>query len=313
MQRPLGTGLGPRTTATEVLADRRLDGRTAVITGGAAGLGRETARVLAAAGATVVVGARNPARARAALVGAPARVVPLDLAEPASIAAFVAAVAAEHQQVDILVNAAGVMATPLARDARGNELQFATNHLGHFSLTVGLLPLLASGARVVSVSSLGHQIAPVDLDDPSFAQRPYDKWQAYGQSKSANALFAVALDQRVPDLTAVSLHPGAIWTGLARHLTDEDLGAMGLLRPDGSRRTTCSDLKTVEEGAATIVWCATSPRLDGHGGAYCEDCDIAEIVDGPEHADRGVRPHAIDPDAAAALWALSERLVAPTP
>jgi NAD(P)-dependent dehydrogenase (short-subunit alcohol dehydrogenase family) len=272
MQTPLGTGFGPLTTAAEVLGGRRLDGRTVLITGGHAGLGLATGTALEAAGATVVVGSRNTG---------------LDLTDPASIDAF----AARHRdRIDVLINNAGVMAAPLTRDARGNELHLSTNHLGHFQLTRAL----GTVGRVVNLSSLGHQIAPVDFDDPNFERRPYDKWVAYGQSKSANVLFTVALAAR--GVQAFAVHPGEILTGLARHLTQAELTAMGV----GTKT-----LKTVQQGAATSVWAATSPLLDGRSGLYCEGADVAEVLEG--RADHGVRPYALDPDAAERLWALSER------
>jgi NAD(P)-dependent dehydrogenase (short-subunit alcohol dehydrogenase family) len=215
------------------------------------------------------------------------------------------------------------MACPLARDARGYESQFATNHLGHFQLAARLRPALrlAGGARVVSVSSLGHRYSPVVFEDPNFERRAYDPWAAYGQSKTANILFAVALDSRARSegIRAFSLHPGGIVeTGLGKHVTREQLRAAGVIdehgRPiiDPERQ-----LKTVEQGAATMVWCATSPRLDGMGGLYCENCDVAPIMAGALGATtmadvrrlKGVRPYAIDPEAAERLWRLSEQLL----
>src|SRR6266436_7052154 len=198
-QIPLGSGFGPRTTARDVLGDRRLDGLRVVITGGSAGVGLETTRALASAGAHVRVGARSPAKAEAALAGvANVEIDSLDVADPTSIDAFAARTLAGGDPVHILLNNAGIMAVPLSRDARGFESQLATNHLGHFQLTARLWPALvrANGARVVCLSSRGHARAGVDFDDPNFELRPYDRWIAYGQSKTATALFAVALDKR---------------------------------------------------------------------------------------------------------------------
>lgn len=301
LQTPIGSGFGPTTTALDVLGARRLDGQTAIITGGYSGLGLETARVLAGAGAHVIVPARRPDVARAALPEG-VELQPLDLTDPASIDAFTDRFRASGRPLDLLVNAAGVMATPEGRDAAGHELQLSVNHLGHFRLTTRLLDVLRG--RVVSVSSLGHQIAGVDFDDPDFTRRPYDKWLAYGQSKSANALFAVALAAR--GVHAHSLHPGNIWTPLARHLGDDDLRAMGLLTDAGERVT--AGLKTVPQGAATIVFAALDERLPN--GAYLEDCDVAPLVEADGHVDHGVRPWAVDPELAERLWILSERMVA---
>ncbi|MDA0185330.1 SDR family NAD(P)-dependent oxidoreductase [Solirubrobacter phytolaccae] len=297
-QTPIGSGFGPTTTAQEVLGDRRLDGQTAIVTGGYSGLGLETARVLAGAGAHVIVPARRPEIARAAVPDG-VELATLDLADPASIDAFTDRFHASGRPLDLLINAAGIMAVPEGRDAAGHELQLAVNHLGHFRLTTALLDVLRG--RVISVSSLGHQIAGVDFDDPDFTRRPYDKWVAYGQSKSANALFAVGLAAR--GVHAHSLHPGTIWTGLARHLTDEDLRNLGVLDPDGNRIT--EGLKTVPQGAATIVFAALDDRPEP--GTYLEDCDVAQLVQADGHVPSGVRPWAVDLELAERLWTFSER------
>jgi NAD(P)-dependent dehydrogenase (short-subunit alcohol dehydrogenase family) len=302
-QAPIGSGFGAHTTAREALGDLRLEGAMAVVTGGYAGVGLETTRVLSDAGATVVVPARSADKARAALAGiARVELERLDLGDPASIDAFAERILASGRPLHVLVNNAGIMAPPLARDARGFESQLATNHLGHFQLTARLWPALrrAGGARVVSLSSRGHRIAGVDFDDPNFERRPYDKWIAYGQSKTANALFALALDARgEPDrIRAFSVHPGAILTDLMRHM------------PEDERRTAVaasqSTMKTVEQGAATSIWCATSAQLDGMGGVYCEDVDVAVAVPADFPEPSGVRPWAIDPSFAERLWTMSE-------
>ncbi|WP_163991092.1 oxidoreductase [Pyxidicoccus caerfyrddinensis] len=303
-QEPLNSGYGARTTAREVLGNRRLDGALAVVTGGYAGVGLETTRALAAAGATVVVPARTLDKARTALAGLErVELEHLDLSEPASIDAFAARFLASGRPVHMLVNNAGIMATPLVRDARGFESQLATNHLGHFQLTARLWPALrrAHGARVVSLSSRGHRRAAIDFEDPHFERRPYDKWVAYGQSKTANALFALALDARGEPhrIRAFSVHPGAIMTELVRWMSDEELHAI--------RSANAADFyKNTEQGAATSVWCATSPQLEGLGGVYCEDVDIAQAVPADFPEQRGVRPWAMDPDLAERLWTKSE-------
>jgi len=304
-QTPINSGYGAATTAREVLGNRRLDGITVVVTGGYAGVGLETTRALSEVGATVIVPARTPDKARAALAAMDrAEVESLDLFIPESIDAFAARFLASDRALNILINNAGIMAAPLARNARGIESQLATNHLGHFQLTARLWPALrkARGARVVALSSRGHARAAFDFDDPNFERRPYDKWIAYGQSKTANALFALALDARgEPDgIRAFSVHPGAVATELMRFMPEEEI------RSAVTAAEAISPLKSTEQGAATSIWCATSPQLDGMGGVYCEDCDIAEAVpvDFPEP--RGVRPWASDPVLAERLWMKSE-------
>ncbi len=305
-QAPIHSGYSAQTTAGEAIGKRDLHGLTAIVTGGHAGLGLETTRVLTGAGATVVVGARTLDKARASLADlARVEVEALDLFDPASVDAFAERFLASGRPLHILLNNAGIMATPLVRDRRGFESQFATNHLGHFQLTARLWPALrkASGARVVCLSSRGHAYGGVELGDPHFERRPYDKWKAYGQSKSANILFALALDAcgEAHRVRAFSLHPGAIHTELTRSLPEEELRAL-LATP----RITATAFKTIEQGAATSVWCATSVELDGLGGVYCEDVDIAEPVSGDFDGTYGVRPWAIDPVLAERLWTKSE-------
>jgi NAD(P)-dependent dehydrogenase (short-subunit alcohol dehydrogenase family) len=268
--------------------------------------------VLSAAGARVVVGARDLKKAERALAGATGvEVWPLDLADPDSVDRFAQSLVDSGSALDLLINNAGVMAMPLTRDGRGYEMQFATNHLGHFQLTARLWGPLrrARHARVISLSSVGHRRAPVDLDDPNFTRRPYDRWAAYGQSKSANSLFAVELDRRGRGhgIRAFAVHPGGILTDLVRHMTDEELSAYGIVR-EGEALRAPAGYKTVEQGAATSVWCAVSPALDGEGGVYCEDCDIAVAVPDDSKLLHGVRRWAADPGIAKALWDLSERL-----
>jgi NAD(P)-dependent dehydrogenase (short-subunit alcohol dehydrogenase family) len=302
-QHPLPSGFGATTTAREVLGDRRLDGVTVIVTGGYAGIGVETTRALAAAGARVIVPARDVAKAQRS-IGALAGVTidEMDLAAPATIDAF----ARRHADgpLHLLINNAGIMAVPLSRDARGLEAQLAVNHVGHFQLFTRLLPALerAGGARVVALSSRGHVRSAFDFDDPGFERRPYDKMIAYGQSKTANILFAVEADRRyhARGIRAFAVHPGAILeTGLARHYDAEEMEAV----VERARRI--GSFKTVEQGAATTIFCATSPLLDGIGGVYCENCDVAQVK---AEGDDGVRPYAIDPEIAQRLWAWTERI-----
>jgi NAD(P)-dependent dehydrogenase (short-subunit alcohol dehydrogenase family) len=310
-QAPIDSPFGYRSSALEVTHGLDLAGKTAFVTGGYSGLGTEIVRALAAAGARVLVGARRPDKAAADLadVAGAVEILALDLADPAAIDACAAAVASRTDALHILINNAAIMACPLARDARGYESQFATNHLGHFQLTARLWPLLeaAKDARVVSVSSIGHRLNGLSVDDPSFEHRPYDKWLAYGQAKSANALFALHLDALGAGrgVRAFAVHPGGIATPLQRHLTMDEQKAMGWYDEAGTLNPM---FKTPAEGAATAVWCATSPLLEGRGGVYCEDCNIAAMAGDPPPRASGVWPHIRDAALAAALWERSEAM-----
>lgn len=324
-QQPVGSGFGITSTAADVIHGIALAGKVAIVTGGYSGLGRETVRILLGAGARVIVPARDVTRATRALAAVPGvEVEAMDLLDPASIDTFAERFVADAQPLHLLVNNAGIMACPLTRDSRGFEHQFATNHLGHFQLTTRLWPALrrAKDARVVSVSSRGHWFSPVDFDDPNFEHRAYDPWLAYGQSKTANVLFAVEFDRRGQreNVRAFSLHPGGIVdTGLAKHMTREQIRQAGGLDEHGNPVVDpAKGLKSVEQGASTIVWCATSPKLDDIGGVYCEDNDIAPLneddsgqaapnVDAMKRG--GVKPYAIDPAKARRLWDLSEGLL----
>lgn len=312
-QHALPSGFTARSTATEVLVGIDLSGKTAIVTGGYSGLGIETVAALAAAGAQVIVPARRPEAAWAALDArglAAVEVEPLDLADLVSVRAFAERFLATGRSVDILINNAAIMANAEARVGDDWESQFATNHLGHYVLTNLLWPALAAagGARVVALSSTGHKLSGIRFDDIDFSTG-YDKWQAYGQAKTANSLFAVHLDALGADsgVRAFAVHPGGIMTELQRHLPREEMIKAGWMTEDG---TVNSQFKSPEQGAATSTWAATSPMLDGKGGVYCEDCDIAEpTVPGSATARiSGVDAHAIDPDAAARLWSLSAEL-----
>jgi NAD(P)-dependent dehydrogenase (short-subunit alcohol dehydrogenase family) len=310
-QHKIGSGFGAKTTADEVMAGVDLSGRLAVVTGGYSGIGTETTRALAAAGAHVVVPARRPDAARESLAGiGGVEVAELDLGDLDSVAAFAERFLASGRPIDIQINSAAIMASPLMRVGAGWEAQFATNHLGHYALTNRLWPALAAdgGARVVAVSSAGHRRSPIRFDDPFFETGEYEKWAAYGQAKTANALFALELDRLGADsgVRAFSLHPGGILTPLQRHLAHEEMVAFGWIDEQGNPNPDV-EFKTTSQGAATSLWCATSPQLDGMGGVYCEDCDIAELVPA-DATGLGVRAYAADPDAAARLWALSAEL-----
>ncbi len=305
-------GFGHDTTTDEVLEGIDLSGKLALVTGASGGLGAETARALAARGAQVVLTARDLAKAGAAAqairdeTGAQVEVEELELDSLASVRAFAQRFLSRHDALHLLVNNAGVMACPESKTQDGFELQFGTNHLGHFVLTNLLAPALlrAAPARIVSLSSRGHQQSPVRFDDLAFEKEPYDKWVAYGQSKTANVLFAVELERRLGGrgVHAYAVHPGVIPTDLSRHMAKEDFEHV---RQRGGGKL---QLKTVASGAATSVYAATAPELEGRGGLYLEDCHVAEIDDGSE-ARSGVRAYAVDPDAAKRLWTLSEELV----
>ena len=308
---PIDSPFGYRSTALEVVEGIDLTGKTAFVTGGYSGLGTEIVRALAAANARVLVGARRTDKAAEDLrdVAGIIEIIALDLADPASIDSCAEEVARRTGQLDIVINNAAIMACPLARDARGYESQFATNHLGHFQLTARLWPLLqaAGKARLVSVSSIGHRLNGLSIDDPSFEHRDYDKWLAYGQAKSANALFALQLDKlgAAHGLRAFSVHPGGIVTPLQRHLSMEEQRAMGWFDEAGNVNPL---FKSIQEGAATAVWCATSPLLEGQGGVYCEDCNIGAMAGDPPPRASGVWPHIRDEALAAALWDKSEAM-----
>ncbi len=307
-------------TALEVIDGVNLKGRHIIVTGGASGLGLETSRALAKAGASLTLGVRNAAQGDAAVnaIGEETgntniRVALLDLADLASVQRFADAWLDRGEPLHVLINNAGIMACPLARNALGWESQFATNHMGHFALTRALLPSLlkADQPRVVTLSSSGHRLSPIVFDDIQFEHREYNKWKAYGQAKTANALMALHLDtlHAKDGLTANAVHPGGIKTGLLRYLPREEMEALGWAKPGDDANVIPPGFKNAEQGAATSVWAATAPELQGHGGLYLEDCN--EAVPSPEGERRwGYVPHIRDRDAAARLWAASEALLA---
>ncbi|WP_230419717.1 oxidoreductase [Catenulispora pinistramenti] len=310
-QKPIGSGFSAASTAREVLDGIDLTGRFAVVTGGGSGLGLEDVSALSAAGATVLVPARRPDAARAALAGVErVEVAELDLADLDSVRAFAARLLDDGRGIDYLINCAGVMAAPLTRVGPGWELQFGTNHLGHFALTNLLWPALVAdgGARVAAFSSRGHKFSDIRWDDPHF-ERDYDRWQAYGQSKTANILFALHLDTLAESsgVRAFSLNPGGIRTNLQRYVAPEDAIALGWVDSDGN------DLirwKSVGAGAATAAWAVSAPALAGLGGLYLEDCEVAEVVDpeAPDAMRAGLHPWGADAEAASRLWTLSAEL-----
>lgn len=311
------TPFGAATTADEVLAGRDLRGTRVLVTGASGGLGLEAARALAAHGAAVTLAARDTAKLERAASDVAANTgntdvdwLQVDLASLASVREAVRTYAARHDRLNVLVNNAGVMASPLAYSADGHEMQFAVCHLGHFLLTCLLVPLLERGApaRVVNLSSGGHKAGNLDFEDPDFRARPYDKWEAYGQAKTANVLFSVELTRRLAGcgITANAVHPGAIAeTDLARHLQRDDFAVLMSRRGPGARMA----FKSLQAGAATSVWAAVAPELAGRGGLYLENCQVGEPVGDTDSGDTGYRRYATDPAAARRLWALSEQMV----
>ncbi|MET7574984.1 SDR family NAD(P)-dependent oxidoreductase [Streptomyces sp. NPDC005492] len=309
-QHKIGSGFGARSTTDEVLRGTDLTGKLAVVTGGYVGLGLETTRALVRAGARVVVPARRREVAERAVGGLDGvEVDEMDLADLDSVREFTDRFLASGRDIDIVVDNAGIMACPETRVGPAAwEAQFATNHLGHFALVNRLwAPIARGGARVVAVSSRGHHLSDIRWDDIHFEHGPYDKWAAYGQAKTANMLFAVHLDRlgHESGVRAFSLHPGEILTELVRHTSREEMIERGWIDEHGNPS---GSFKTPEQGAATQVWAATSPQLDGMGGVYCEDCDIAEPALPDDDSWAGARAYATDPSQAARLWTLSAEL-----
>lgn len=329
LQKPIGSGFNAKSTTRDVIKGIDLTGKTAIVTGGDGGYGLEITKALTSAGATVIVPARDVKKTNENLKGVThVEVEYLDLSKPKSIEAFVDKFLQSDRALHLLINNAGIMWTPLIRDQKGNEGQFATNHLGHFELTARLWEALkkANGARVVNVSSSSHHYSPISFDDVNFAKREYNKFEAYGQSKTANILFALELDKKGHHfgVRSYSLNPGlSLETNLGRHLTFEDFVALGILHPDGTPNNEAeaamkSIQKTKEQGAATAVWAATSPQLQNIGGVYLEDVEVA-LFDEVNYdiiaktyrnpgGFGGIAPYALDKEAAQKLWELSEEL-----
>jgi len=315
LQQSIGSGFNAKSTSKDVIKHIDLTGKTVIITGGNTGIGLETSKTLAAAGATVIVPARDTDKAKRNLEGiANVEIEPMDLIDPASIDKFAETFIASGRPLHTLINNAGIMWVPFRKDNRGIESQLATNYLAHFQLTAKLWPALekAGGARVVNVSSQGHQFAPFDFEDPNFLHRDYETLQAYGQSKTATNLFAMELDERGKDqnVRSYSLHPGSIGgTELGREAPLELLQKMGFLDEDGNMLPeVAASLKTIPQGAATTIWCATSPLLNDFGGVYCEDCDVAEVAS-DQNISYGVKAYSVDSNNAKRLWTLSEKMI----
>lgn len=322
MQVPLNSGFDHNSTAGDVIKGTDLRGKTAIVTGGYAGIGLETVKALAAAGADVIVPARNIDKANKNLDGLKnVRVEFMDLMNPETIDKFAEKYLKEKKSLDILINNAGIMWVPLIRDSRRNESQFSTNHLGHFQLTARLWQALknAAGARVISVSSYGHHFSPFNFEDPNFNGREYETLAGYGQAKTANNLFIVELDARAysAGIRAYSLHPGSVNdTELGRAAPMELFRQLGTHDENGNiYPEVAKKLKTPQQGAATTIWCAVSEQLNEIGGVYCENCDISELDNGnivQNYDDpltlRGVMPYSLDKENAQKLWRITEEL-----
>jgi NAD(P)-dependent dehydrogenase (short-subunit alcohol dehydrogenase family) len=310
---------GAQSTTDDVLEGVSLGGKRVLVTGASAGLGVETARVLAAHGATVVGAARDLGKAHTATQGVrdgakdggSLELIELDLASLKSVRACADALVKAGKNFDVVICNAGVMACPQGKTADGFETQFGTNHLGHFVLVNRIASLMKSGARLVNLSSAGHRFSDVDLDDPNFERTPYTEFGAYGRSKTANVLFAVEFDRRhkAQGVRATAVHPGGIVTELGRHMTQELRDAMMKSIEEANKAAGAPSFqwKTIPQGAATTVWSGFVASADAVGGKYCEDCHVAELQENPL-ARNGVRSYALDPERAKALWAKSEAM-----
>ncbi len=314
LQTPLHSGFNAASTTADVIKGIDLTGKIAIVTGGNTGIGLETTGTLAAAGATVIVPARDVEKAKRNLLGVPnVEIAAMDLMDPTSIDKFAGSFLASGRPLHLLINNAGIMWVPLRRDSRGIESQLATNYLAQFQLTARLWPSLkkADGARVVNVSSQGHQFAPFDFEDPNFLYRNYETLLSYGQSKTAVNLFTMELDNRAKasNVRAYSVHPGSIGgTELGREAPLE-LFKNGFCDADGNMLPeVLASLKTISQGAATTVWCATSPLLNQTGGVYCEDADVAELAT-VESPSGGVKPYSLNEPGAKRLWTLTEEMI----
>ena len=316
-QHPIETGFGSKPKAGEVMADLNLSGKVALVTGGYSGIGVETVRALTDAGARVFVPSRDVDRAAKTLDG----IIPvkqigfMDLADLPSVNRFGETFANNHPKIDLAIFNAGVMACPLGRTQQGLEWQLGVNHVGHFVLLQALLPSLrsADGARLITLSSIAHRMSPVRFDDMNYERRDYDKWQAYGQAKSAQSLMAVELDRREKDngIRAFSVHPGGIFTPLQRYLGNAEMAEFGWTDKEGRPSPVAEKLfKTTTQGCATSLWAATAIALDNIGGVYCEDCNVSEVVPDDSNAFTGVRQWAIDSEIAERTWAETDTLVA---
>ena len=318
LQAPVVSPFNAKSQAIDVVSGIDLRDKTAIVTGAASGLGVETVRALAVAGALVIMPVRSRPRGeavaaeiRASTGKTTVEVAEMDLADYDSVRRLADGFVKSGARLDILINNAGIMATPERRVMGDIESQFGTNHLGHMLLACRLAPAFRNGTRLVALSSIGHRRSGIRFDDINFKSSPYEKWTAYGQSKTANSLFALELNRRLgaSGINAYAVHPGGIMTNLQREMSQAEFKAMGWVDDAGKIR---DGFKTPGGGASTAIGCATSPLLEGGGGVYCEDCNIAAPVAADDARPLGVRPWAVDADAAKRLWTLSEQMLGET-
>jgi NAD(P)-dependent dehydrogenase (short-subunit alcohol dehydrogenase family) len=315
-QTPIDTDLGRKSEAAEVMKGTDLSGKTAVVTGGYSGIGIETVRALTNAGATVLVPSRDVDRAKKTLEG----VIPveqigfIDLSDLSTVARYGKDLSSAYPVIDLAIFNAGVMACPLDRTQQGLEWQLGVNHVGHFALLQQIInPLRAAdGARLITLSSIAHRMGAVDFSDMNYDQRPYDKWQAYGQAKSAQSLMAVELDRREKDngIRSFAVHPGGIFTPLQRHLGNAEMAEFGWTDADGNPSAVAAKLfKSPSQGCATSLWAATAESLNDMGGVYCEDCNISRVVPDDSNDFTGVRQWAVASEIAERLWGETEKML----
>ncbi|MAR95581.1 MAG: oxidoreductase [Gammaproteobacteria bacterium] len=319
LQKPINSGFNSKSNADEIIKDIDLTGKIAVITGGYSGIGLETTKGLVNAGAEVFIPAKRTSLAAENLQGVVAKekIIEMDLSDLNSVKSFTDSFKEFNNRLDLLINNAGIMACPETRIGKNWESQFAINHIGHFLLTKELIPVMSNteGARFVSLSSSAHSLTPILWDDIHFENNKYDKWMAYGQSKTASSLIAIEFNNRMRDkgISGFSVHPGGIMTPLQRHLENEEMVALGWLKDDGSPSDLAKNFfKTPSQGASTTLWCATSPKLKDVGGVFCEDCDIAKKkseVDESLQRYFGVADWAVDTNEASKLWEATENML----
>ncbi len=316
-QKPIGSGFGHGSTVDDIIGDTDLSGKNYIVTGGYSGIGLEDVRVLAGAGALVTIPARDHNKAEAAFSVLPGKIeiADMDLSDLASVHKFAREYTSTGRKLNGLINNAGIMACPLSRVGKNWECQFATCHIGHFELTKGLEAALKNteNSRVIALSSTAHIITDIHWDDPHFHNHEYDKWQAYGQAKTANALFALGLDRKwkASGVRAFSVHPGGIFTPLQRHMSLDDMVALGWKNTDGTvPKAVEAMFKSTAAGGATALWAALSPQLNDMGGVFCEDCDIAQAADEDSGRYQHAREWICDPAKADRLWDMTEAMIA---